>query len=134
MDAAERAAAMTPDELIAVIERGLEADEQAARAASPGPWSPNAESDEVLSVDGITVCDGFALSGRQLRATVEHIVRHDPSRVLAEVEAKRRILDEHEGVHTCGDRTYDFREWCPTLRALALPYAGRPGYREEWRP
>lgn len=23
---------------------------------------------------------------------------------------------------------------CPTLRLLALPYADRPGYREEWRP
>lgn len=22
---------------------------------------------------------------------------------------------------------------CPTVRLLALPYAGRDGYREEWR-
>lgn len=23
---------------------------------------------------------------------------------------------------------------CPTLRSLALPYADREGYRQEWRP
>lgn len=74
-------------------------------------------------------------------------------RMQAEVEAKRRILDEHEvcdnGVgkpdsRFCGccfhDRYYNADVitspvWCKTVRLLALPYAGsRKGYREEWRP
>jgi len=97
----------------------LDDDEACAAAASPGPWRPNAERDEVLAVDDITVCDGFALSGRQLRATVEHIARHDPARVLVEVAAKRRIVDD--APHA-------------TLRLLALPYTDRAGYREEWAP
>jgi hypothetical protein len=71
----------------------LDEDEAVARAASPGPWHPNAELDEVLAMDGITVADGFALSGPQTRATTEHIARHDPARVLADVEAKRRIVE-----------------------------------------
>jgi hypothetical protein len=61
-----------------------------------------------------------------------HIARHDPARVLAEVVAKRRILDLF---------TPPVSEWgSETLRLyglaqlLALPYADRPGYREEWRP
>jgi hypothetical protein len=74
----------------------------------------------------------------------------DPNRVLAEVEqgraeveAKRRILDEHdsyggygERCQTCRDPNDDLAAGaplpCPTVRLLALPYAGRPGWREEW--
>ncbi|MFF2383745.1 DUF6221 family protein [Streptomyces sp. NPDC058108] len=65
-----------------------------AEAASPGPWHPNAEHDEVVAVDGITVADGFALSGRQLRATVEHIAAHDPAAVIADLDAKLALIDE----------------------------------------
>ncbi|MGW4422556.1 DUF6221 family protein [Streptosporangium sp. NPDC004631] len=85
-------------DLIAFFRARLDEDERWALAASPGPWSENAESDEVLAVDGITVADGFALSGNQLRATVAHIARHDPARVLAEVAAKRRLLEQYERV------------------------------------
>ena len=63
-----------------------------------------------------------------------HIVRHDPARVLAEVAAKRRIVDgladadPYSGYITATFTAED------ALRLLALPYADRPGYREEWRP
>lgn len=70
-----------------------------------------------------------------------------PERVLAEVEAKRRILDEHATTQTnaIGDgmrvvdvdvcRTCSNKHGvpCTTLRLLALPYADVDGYREEWR-
>lgn len=71
----------------------LDEDEALARAAAPGPWHTNAEADEVLAVDGITVAEGFALSGPQIRATTQHIARHNPARVLAEIQAKRRIVE-----------------------------------------
>lgn len=83
----------------------------------------------------------------------EFIAAHDPARVLAEVEAKQQLLDEHEadsfGDCTTCARPEDFdedgdgnRTWsrssqpfpCPTLRLLSLPYADHPDYREEWRP
>jgi hypothetical protein len=80
-------------------------------------------------------------------------------RLHAECDAKRKVLNEHrtrdsvhlveEGapvpVHSdpscrgCGfggdeePRTAHVNE-CPTLRALALSFVGRPGYCEEWRP
>ncbi|MGW9196066.1 DUF6221 family protein [Micromonospora chersina] len=85
-----------------------------------------------------------------------------PARVRAEVDAKRRILDEHERVllrkghgadyyvtawvcKTCGGLDSVFSDGtlapgraaqypCRTLRLLALPYANGPGYREEWKP
>jgi hypothetical protein len=78
-----------------------------------------------------------------------------PARVLAEVEAKRRILDLHArswkrqprfdatGVRllddcdveceVCGWASADPTSACETVRLLALPYAGREGWREEWR-
>lgn len=91
-----------------------------------------------------------------------HIARWDPARVLAEVEAKRRILDLHkpqpsqylDGVYVPGEpvgqqceycaslchsysgincETPDAPYPCPTVGLLAQPYAGRPGWHEEWR-
>jgi Family of unknown function (DUF6221) len=50
-----------------------------------------------------------------------------PARVLAEVDAKRRIIDEAIRLESY-DGEFEF------LELLALPYADRPGYREEWRP
>lgn len=85
----------------------------------------------------------------------EHIARHGPSRVLAECEAKRRIVELHQlmdydqpyrgtpccerctagGEYPADDGDTDEQNWpCPTLRALALPYADHPDYREEWKP
>lgn len=65
-----------------------------------------------------------------------HIARHDPARVLAEVEAKRRIV---EGAPSNGgvfddDAPDGIREdpWW-VLRHLASVYADHPDYREEWR-
>lgn len=83
-----------------------------------------------------------------------HIARHDPARVLAEVAAKRRIIDLHHSLgpsagtedevvcDACGPEedisfrveTYGGRWPCTTLRLLASVYAGRPGWRSEWAP
>lgn len=114
---------------------------QLALAASPGPWHPNAEHDEVVAADGITVADGFALSGRQLRATVDHIAAHDPDDVIADCDAKLAIVNlmdetlkyaegdtetDHYGALSAAD---------DTLRHLAQPFAGHPDHKgEEWTP
>jgi hypothetical protein len=66
-------------------------------------------------------------------------------RRVVECEAKRRIVAEHieNGGYceTCSDGYHGFDcegGWeepfpCPTLRALALPYADHPSFQEEWR-
>jgi hypothetical protein len=76
-----------------------------------------------------------------------HVARWDPARALAEVEATRRILADHEAMPV-GDRVFCRRcgeppQWgfdattvdfpCPTLLALALPYAGHPDFDPAWR-
>jgi hypothetical protein len=107
-------------------------DEAVAQSASPGPWHTNAECDEVFAVDGVTVAEGFALSGPQTRATTVHIARHDPARVLAECEAKRRIMELCEYAHERGQGPGSYLDRCVAL--LALPYADHEAYQEEWRP
>lgn len=77
-----------------------------------------------------------------------------PKRWRDEVDTKRRVLDAHGLDHECialtgsGDHSVvDGGPWelwepestadhgpCFVIRCLALPYANRPGYREEWRP
>ncbi|MGC4769216.1 DUF6221 family protein [Micromonospora sp. DT44] len=55
-------------------------------------------------------------------------------RMLAEVDAKRRILELYD-VSTSRELKPDAWELMKhAVRALALPYADRPGYRDEWRP
>jgi hypothetical protein len=74
-----------------------------------------------------------------------HIARHDPARVLRDVEAKRRILDLHARrednvAERLGFTAPDMCElcgetWpCRTVCLLALPFADHPGYHEEWKP
>jgi len=77
------------------------------------------------------------------------------SRVLAECEAKRRIVELHDYTRwvdvngptadVCTDGEVDVdgepiaqpgrpQHPCATLIALALPYGDHPDYRPEWRP
>ena len=65
-----------------------------------------------------------------------------PRRQLAEIEAKRRILEDHPylAIDGCcarcvyGEMKVGGRQgWpCVTARMLAQPYVGRAGWREEW--
>jgi len=70
--------------------------------------------------------------GSIIAVDAEHIARHDPARVLAECEAKRRIVDSYR--YLTADPELRMQAWTFALRCLALPYADHPDYREEWRP
>jgi hypothetical protein len=83
-----------------------------------------------------------------------HVVRHNPDRVLHEVEAKRQLLHAHMRDHECislldqgehsvvDDRPWEYWEAkdtakhgpCLVVRLIALPYSDHPDYREEWKP
>lgn len=56
----------------------------------------------------------------------------DPARVLAECEAKRRIVEEL-APDSCSSPDAWWQR-TSTLEFLALPYADHPDYREEWKP
>lgn len=148
-------------DIVAFVRARLDEVEADARAAWPGPWAPSDDEYEVLDVGaeagfvGTLVAEVRTLSGHQQRMTSRHIARHHPARVLADVEAKRRILAPHKPQPlskydrqvwrfkfecaseswTCYGDGADHVEWpCETVKLLALPDAGHPDYREEWRP
>lgn len=95
---------------------------------------------------------GYDASGLDVEeGDAAHILRHDPARVLAEVAAKRRIVEEHdtrevasldrddwgrvrEVCRRCREGERQIVAPCPTLRLIALPYASHESYRPEWRP
>lgn len=79
-----------------------------------------------------------------------HIARHDPARVLREVDAKRDLIrlafeyaasvDEEWGCgHNADQIAAGHCAWLrpdelTTLRLLALPYQAHPDFRPEWAP
>lgn len=72
-------------------------------------------------------------------AAAGHIIRHDPARVLEEVEAKRRIVDEYEKAMAArkahpGDMANTGRllMMVGVLTLLALPHADHRDYQPIW--
>lgn len=121
------------DELAAFVRRQLAEDERVAReaAANNGVWSVSTfDFGTEVAVSRDELSPVITADGRLDRDDAEHIARWDPARVLAEVEAKRGILDEC--ADTLGD--YDDGSWLAKLaiQLLAQPYAGQPGWRAEW--
>ncbi|MET9465815.1 DUF6221 family protein [Streptomyces sp. NPDC006544] len=127
------------DDLVQFLRARLDEDELIARDASVGAWTKaEAPSIFVMSANGL-VAETSAFTDAR------HIARHDPARVLAEVDAKRQILDVHasedtgdpfDGCRTCSWRDYmdvlHVRWPCPTLRLMLTPYSDHPDYRAEW--
>lgn len=73
---------------------------------------------------------------------VDYLDHFSPDRMLADVDAKRRIIDEAERAFADAERD-DHDQAAGHLAAaferrilppLALPYAGHPDYRGDWRP
>jgi len=141
-------------DLVAFLRARLDEDEQRARLATPGPWRHDADKHHHIigtaifeeavfagppGVAAICIAGTGETDDLQSMRDATHIARHDPARVLAEVDAKRRIID------SCSH----YLSWQPpvppkqiqswalahgTLHLLALPYSSHPDYRPEWRP
>lgn len=119
-------------------------DEAIAREATPEPWVDGegyVHTDQV----GDQVTDFGSTDEAQGRRDSAHIARHDPARVLAECEAKRRIveaalevlgdLELGEDPLADADDLADGQVWAfaEALRLLASVYADHPDYDEAWR-
>ena len=119
----------------------LDEDERIARSA---------EGDSVFDGTGIVTernrAQGFPDRTAVLISPVAtHIARHDPARVLREIDAKRQILRALESAEVSLRNTVPGREphelmtgstnsLRAIVRMLATVYADRPGFRAEWRP
>jgi hypothetical protein len=138
------------DDLAQWLHAQLDEDERIARAATLGPWVQSGVGDYGWTVDfgrpgaGVETADT-----EQGLADADFIAAHNPARVLREIDAKRQIIDQcaywnERAARKAVDPPKHPQPGLdlgllldamnPVLRALALPYADRPGYREEWRP
>lgn len=83
-------------DLVEFLRERLDEDEEAAMAASSRvPWKMRDHESDYWMITGT---DGAVVvydEGVPSEAEAHHIARHDPSRVLADVAAKRAILAEH---------------------------------------
>jgi hypothetical protein len=138
------------DGLITWLRAQLDDDERLTRLCGDVPW--------VADVTGMVHVDPAAIRDNKLAfghlgyvagadrnqlgdAYRAHIARNDPARVLREVKSKRQIVKECENQaaweSTTGRKYPATTAWAlavTTLHLLALPYADRPGYRDEWKP
>lgn len=142
------------DELIAWLRVQLDDDERVAQGSTCGPWMAKRADRSVYAQETSVVMGGHdggwhivpcqEEGGEGIEpGDAQHIARWDPARALTEVEAKRRILDRYEDAlvrqqdpehsQIAADiQVGEYDDW--VLPLLALPYADRPGYREEWKP
>lgn len=135
---------MTTPDLVAFLTARLDEDEAYARQIIDAPdcgyqakW--RLPSSAVVSVGDEADWDLLAGDSR----LAAHIARWDPNRVLAEVAAKRAIVDRYMAIvedpqdaagssptswHYAGRRD----ELADVLLALARPYANHPDFDPEW--
>lgn len=104
-------------DLVAFLRERLVEDEYIAWRARP----------DYFQLDTIGMFSAFG--------DARHVLRHNPPRVLAEVASKRSILGEHLiGNDRCDEYATSILDApCPTILALAQPYADHPDFDPAWR-
>ncbi len=114
--------------LVEFLRARLDEDELAARDAIPDDDRWNSAMVAAWERDPVTAT---------------HIARWNPARVLAEVEAKRRIIDYCESAIEAGgikpgstwnDDAAGAEVGEAVLHLMALLYAGHPDYDPAWAP
>lgn len=114
-------------DLVVWLGQQLDEDERTAQAC-PG--------------DGSWSAADIAVYGPDLSAEVRaHMAAHNPARVLREINAKRQIIQRYESaLENRKAHPGDLASAGAVLalhgvvKPLAVAYADRPGFREEWRP
>lgn len=114
--------------MLAFWQSRLDEDEQTARRVESS-WRQIGETGVIVASDGERAeeCANGNWAG-----IAEHIVRHDPARVLHSVEAARKRLAALSDAIEAGHDSYDLAS--ALLPYELLPYADHPDYKESWRP
>ena len=136
-----------PAEIVEFLRAQYDAEEELAKHArddGEGRWHladpPEEESGRLEDERGYVVVYD---EGRPSFAQATHIALHDPARALAELDAKRRILDlcvrwievgQPPPNSTWSDDAAGATVARSVLRLMALPDAEHPDYRPEWAP
>ena len=115
--------------------------EQLARAATPGPWSVDAEEERIVAEAGVVarLRDWVRrVTQAQVLADGGLIAGHaSPDTVLRRVAAEREILAEHEGTWSTGEPEYGYHRDAPeapsrTWTVTTTVTAPTPEDAERW--
>lgn len=131
------------DDLIAFLNARLDEDER--YATNGGQLRGDRWTALEISPSRVTweVVGGGGAPIQALDWQAEHIARHNPKRVLDEVAAKRKLLQEIWAgladfaaniAEIRGDDCGVLEYRAGLLKLFALPYADHPDYDEAWRP
>lgn len=129
-------------DLVEFLRARIAEDERTARATT-GPWKYHRETGGVvLAAAGYVPELSEIISTPRKPSDARHMVRWDSARVLAEIKAKRRIVQELSTVtewnwpsQSDGAVPMEYVEALRhVLKLHALPYAEHPDYDEAWRP
>ncbi|MDV8005031.1 DUF6221 family protein [Rhodococcus sp. IEGM 1318] len=132
--------------IVEFLEARLDEDEEVARDAAGWDSSGSVRDEGLWRRDGVnSVIDGarrmvvYGDGSAPDDSRAEHIVRHDPARVLRELAAKRAIIAEY--VNECWVQDQGHRTaWTEggqaaretALRLFASTYSDHPEYQAEW--
>lgn len=138
-----------PTTLAAWLNARLDEDYEIAYGAAPSPWKEGGGWDGTMS-GARSVLDrhGEPTADCYYGGTYGHVLHFDPTRVLADIEAKRRVVELHapreskseDGTmvcSSCGDQGccgHGETPPCNTLRTLALSYRDHPEWSADWLP
>ena len=142
------------DEVLVFLRARLDEEAAVATDATPGPWwhhpgkqwlGPEAfekydlrHGEEFVGYGGPhpftgAVCSTGPASNMQGMKDASHIARHDPARVLREVEAKRRTLVRcEEAMLSANPMLVHFAK--QTAWEMAQPFRDHPGFKPGWAP
>jgi hypothetical protein len=129
------------DALVQFLRARLDEDEQAAAASSDGPWTAwrgKALLHGLGQLEHAVVLPGEGVGSRASIVTAswmdaEHIARHHPARILAEVTAKRCVISLYELAVEHG-QTARVEAYGDALRLFTLSYVPHPDFQQEWAP
>lgn len=130
-------------DIVAFLHARLNEDEQIAQSAAPGPWTVTKLYSDVFSVTDSTGHDVANESSNGLLETgnAQHMARQHPPRTLAEVAAKRRIIDycrnaiEVGEIHpntTWNDDAAGAVIGAHVLALMTLPYQDHADFDSAW--
>ncbi len=136
-------------DLVEFLRARLDEDEQTATTAAAATFSEcptwtSKDDGTGRQTHGYVMADHTAICGHDdddvLLPIADHIARHDPARVLREVEAKRHVLHlydtarhhEANAVNALPVFETTVRALRSIVQALAAVYSDHPDYQQEW--
>ena len=135
----------SPSEIVVFLRARLEEDEHIARAAVAAPWAAKGGSISGGSPPNhgdfgeVHILPYASNEYDPDEATAAHIARHDPARVLADIQSKRRVVDAYvEWSAVPQAQVANFNDGfaaglLSAVEALAAAYSDHPDYRPGWR-